>query len=61
MGEKGLGETMRLLRATVVALVGAASVLLAPTVATADSGVSQRTCERLWLWWIPLPCQPESL
>ena len=56
-----MGETMRLLRATVVGVVVAAAVLLAPGAAAADHGATQQDCERLWFWWIPLPCQPESL
>lgn len=46
---------MRVLRAAVVAVVGAAAVLLAPGAASADDGV-RRDCD-LWFWWIPLPCE----
>lgn len=49
---------MRVLRAAVVAVVGAAAVLLAPGVASADDGV-RRDCDHLWFWWIPLPCAPD--
>ncbi|SHN87977.1 hypothetical protein SAMN05660350_04298 [Geodermatophilus obscurus] len=52
---------MRLLRAGVVAVIGAAVVLLAPGVAAGSSGTTQQSCERIWFWWIPFPCQPESL
>jgi len=50
---------MRLLRATVVGVVGAAVVLLAPGAAAADSGTTHQDCDRVWLWWIPFPCLPE--
>ena len=50
---------MRLLRATVISVVGAAAVLLAPGVASADTGITQQECEPLWFWWIPLPCPHE--
>ena len=60
MGEKSLGgNRMRLLRATVISVVGAAAVLLAPGVASADTGITQQECEPLWFWWIPLPCPHE--
>ncbi|WP_157937030.1 hypothetical protein [Geodermatophilus chilensis] len=49
---------MRVLRATVVAVVGAAAVLLVPGAATADVAV-QHDCAQLWFWWIPLPCDPD--
>jgi len=49
---------MRLLRAVVLAAFGAASVLLAPEAAAADT-LSQPQCERIWIWWIPFPCQPD--
>ena len=54
MGETSLGEIMRVLRATVVAVVGAAAVLFAPSVATA--GAAPADCEPPWCWRIPLPC-----
>jgi hypothetical protein len=57
VGETCLGETMRALRATVVAVVGAAAVLFAPAVATADIG--SQDCDPPWFWWIPLPCATE--
>jgi hypothetical protein len=55
---------MRLLRAAVIGIVGAAAVLLAPGAAAADSaaagsGAVPRDCERIWIWWIPFPCRPE--
>jgi hypothetical protein len=56
-GETSLGETMRVLRATVVAVVGAAAVLFAPGVATAAAG--SQDCNPPWFWWIPLPCLTE--
>jgi hypothetical protein len=57
VGETSLGETMRVLRATVVAVVGAAAVLFAPGVATA--AVGSQDCNPPWFWWIPLPCMTE--
>jgi hypothetical protein len=50
---------MRLLRAAVAGVVGAAAVLLAPGVAAADAAATQPQCERIWIWWIPFPCQPD--
>jgi hypothetical protein len=52
-----LKGTIRLLRAAVISLVGATTVLLAPGVAAADSGTAQQEC--IWLWWIPFPCHAE--
>jgi hypothetical protein len=57
VGETCLGEIMRALRALVVAVVGAAAVLFAPGVATADIG--SQDCDPPWFWWIPLPCATE--
>ena len=58
MGETCLGEEiMRVLRATVVAVVGAVAVLLAPGVAT--TGAAPSDCDPPWFWWIPLPCVTE--
>ena len=51
------GETMRVLRAAVVAVVGAGAVLFAPGVATAAVGSGH--CDPPWFWWIPLPCLTE--
>jgi hypothetical protein len=51
------GETMRVLRAAVVAVVGGAAVLFAPGVATAAVGSGD--CDPPWFWWIPLPCLTE--
>jgi len=48
---------MRVLRATVVAVMGAAAVLLAPGVAT--NGAAPSDCDPPWFWWIPLPCLTE--
>ncbi len=48
----------RLLRTVVIGVVGAAAVLYAPGVAAADSGTAERDCERVWIWWIPFPCDP---
>ena len=51
---------MRLLRAVVVGVVGAAAVLFAPGLAAAEGGTAApRDCDRIWIWWIPFPCQPE--
>jgi hypothetical protein len=47
---------MGLFRATVVGVVGAAVVLLAPGEAAVSSETAPQHCERVWLWWIPLPC-----
>jgi hypothetical protein len=47
---------MRLLRAAVIGVVGAAVVLLAPGVAAADGAAAAHECVRVWFWWIPLPC-----
>ncbi|MGY1691440.1 hypothetical protein [Geodermatophilus sp. SYSU D01105] len=49
---------MRLLRAVVVAAVGVASVLFAPEAPAAETR-GQAQCERVWIWWIPFPCQPD--
>jgi hypothetical protein len=50
----------RLVRGSVVGVVAAAVLVLTPGVAAADSGVAQRDdCERIWMWWIPLPCLRE--
>lgn len=46
---------MRLLRAAVVGVVAAATVLVAPGVAAADSGRAEQDC--VWFWWIPLKCE----
>jgi hypothetical protein len=54
--EEPLGDAMGLFRATVVGVVGAAVVLLAPGVAAAGSGTAPQHCEQMWLWWIPMPC-----
>ena len=59
MGKKSLGGTMRLLRAAVIGVVGAAAVLLAPGVAAADSGTAPQDCDQIWIWWIPFPCLAE--
>ena len=48
---------MRVLRATVVAVVGAAAVLFAPAATTADAG--SHDCDPPWFWWIPMPCLTE--
>jgi hypothetical protein len=48
---------MRALRASVIAVVGAAAVLFAPGVAAADDRSDD--CDQLWFWWIPLPCLAE--
>jgi len=52
---------VRLFRATVIGIVGAAAVLLVPGSAPAGDGTALWTCERQWIWWIPFPCQPESI
>jgi len=48
--------TTRLFRASVMGVVATSVVLLTPGVAAADSGAAQRDCDRIWIWWIPLPC-----
>ncbi|MCW2695294.1 MAG: hypothetical protein JWR62_379 [Modestobacter sp.] len=57
---------MRLLRAVATGVVGSAVLLLTPGVAAADSAIAHRSCERIWIWWIPFPCwsgdaDPEGL
>ena len=47
---------MRMIRAAAVVVVGVAAVLFAPGVAAADSGTAPQDCDRIWLWWIPMPC-----
>jgi hypothetical protein len=47
---------MGLFRATVVGVVSAAVVLVAPGEAAAGSGTAPQHCEQVWLWWIPMPC-----
>ena len=51
--------TTRLVRASVVGVVAAAVLVLTPGVAAADSGAVDRDCDRIWIWWIPLPCLPD--
>jgi hypothetical protein len=48
--------TQRLVRASVMGVVAASVVVLTPGVAAADSATTQRDCDRIWMWWLPLPC-----
>ncbi|MGY1625303.1 hypothetical protein ACI789_24115 [Geodermatophilus sp. SYSU D00965] len=50
---------MRLLRALVVGGFTAAAVLVSPPATAAESGIAPQDCERVWIWWIPFPCQPD--
>ena len=49
----------RLVQASVVGVVATAVLVLTPGVAAADSGTTQRECDRIWMWWLPLPCLRE--
>ncbi len=58
-GWSAVWGTTSVVLGSVVGVVTAAVLVLTPGVAAAEDKAAQRDCDRIWMWWIPLPCLRE--